>query len=90
MSIAQVRLGLAGAKCRVSRRCLHRARALVKRWLWKRWKAEERFPFSHNLGYYYGHESVNVAQLWGLKPRIFGVAIIGTDKSVPFQSFARM
>ena len=52
--------------------------------------AGRRFPPSHDLGYGYEHESVDVADFRGLKPRSFGVAIIGTDKSVPFQSSARM
>lgn len=33
--------------------------------LWKRWKAEERFPLSHNPDYGYGQEFVDVGHLRG-------------------------
>jgi hypothetical protein len=55
----------------------------------KRWKAEGRFPLSHNLDCCCGHEFVDVS-LRGLKPEFFVVAFFGTDKSVPFQGLARM
>ncbi len=76
----------AGAKCRVSRGCLHLARRLVRSRLWKRWKAEGRFPLSHNRDGCYGHESSDVLDPLGLKPQFVGVAFLGTAEAVPFQS----
>jgi hypothetical protein len=69
-----------GARCRVSRGCLHRASVISIEGLWKRWKAEERFPLSHNPGCDYGGESLYVTFSPGLKPPFPDVASIGTTE----------
>jgi len=43
--------------------------ALMRNGLWKSWKAEVRFPLSHDPGCCYEHGSVGVAGTRGLKPR---------------------
>ncbi|HZB88523.1 MAG TPA: hypothetical protein VE291_07695, partial [Terracidiphilus sp.] len=50
------------------------------------WKAEVRFPLSHNPGCGYGLEYVDVSNVPRAKALVLGVAPIGTAEAVPFQN----
>ena len=75
----------AGAKCRVSRRCYHRADALRNRGLWKRWKAKDAFHFPTTPATATGLNLLTL-RVPGAKAPSFGVAFIGTAEAVPFQN----